>query len=343
MPFRPARAPRSRAHYASGVYRFRVARILARRAPGIAVRLPRVRPVRSVQRAPLQSPQAVARPVCRDAQREHRVERRALRVSRRLGARGSFVRPARQCGRHAEVRRRRYRLYMGQRSATAHALARPHRVRAARARLHDEAPRRRARAARNRCGPGLAGGYRVPRAARRDRHRAVAGTELRRRPPFDSERPAQLLGLQPDFVFCAGAAISLALGLGRVQDDGLAHARGRHRSHPRRRLQPYRRGQRTRADAQLQRHRQQVVLPARERPTLLRRQHRLRQRSRSRASERPQDGGRLVALLGERDARRRIPLRPRNDARARPTTTTSVRTATFSRHSSKIQSCHASK
>ena len=55
----------------------------------------------------------------------------------------------------------------------------------------------------------------------------------------------------------------VAAGRGaRVQDDGAGAARRRHRGHPRRRLQPHRRRQSARADAVAARHRQRVVLPA---------------------------------------------------------------------------------
>ncbi len=216
MPVRSSRPARSRAHRASGVHRFRVARILARRAPRAAVRLPRLRTVRSGKRPSLQPPQAIARSVCRHGHRRYRLERRALRLSGRIAARRPFVRPSRQRRRYAEVRRRRHGVHLGTGSAAAHALARFDRIRAARARLHHEAPRRPARTARKLRRPCLTGSDRVPLATRRHRDRAFARTKLRRRPAFDSKRPAQLLGLQPDFVLCAIAAVSVATGLGRV-------------------------------------------------------------------------------------------------------------------------------
>ena len=64
----------------------------------------------------------------------------------------------------------------------------------------------------------------------------------------------------------------------RVQGDGQGAARGRHRGHPRRRLQPHRRGQPDGPDAVLPRHRQRRLLPARRRrPGALLRHHRHRQ------------------------------------------------------------------
>ena len=88
------------------------------------------------------------------------------------------------------------------------------------------------------------------------------------------------------------------------------HRRG-HRGHPRRGLQPHRRGQPPRPDAVVPGHRQPGLLPARRRrPAALLRHHRHRQQP-----QRPPprvaaaDHG-LAAVLGHRDARRRVPVRP---------------------------------
>ena len=110
-----------------------------------------------------------------------------------------------------------------------------------------------------------------------------------------------------------------------VQGDGQGDARRRHRGHPRRRLQPHRRGQPPRPDAELQGHRQRGLLPPRRgRPALLHGLHRHRQHpQRAPPALGAADHG-LAALLGHRDARRRLPLRPRRDAwRASSTTSTS--------------------
>ena len=243
LPLRPARAARGRADRAARVYRFDLARLPARRSPGFALRLSRVRTVRSSQRPPLQPPQAAARSVRGDGDRRRGVERRPLRVSRRLAAGRSLVRPARQRRRDAEMRRRRYGVHVGQRSSAAHALARPRHLRNARARLYDEASRRRTGTPRNDGRTLVAGGHRVSDAPRRQRDRTAAGAEFRRRPQSHRKRSAQLLGLQPALIFRAGAALSLARRSRRVQDDGQAHARSGHRSDSRRRLQSHRRGQ----------------------------------------------------------------------------------------------------
>ena len=159
--------------------------------------------------------------------------------------------------------------------------------------------------------------HRISLAPRRQRSRTASGAQLRRRPVSRRERLAQLLGLQSDFVLCSESAVSIATGSGRVQDDGFALARCRNRSHSRRRLQPYGGRQRARADAEFSRDRQQVVLPAgRDQRAPLYRLHRLRKLAEPRSSVRAEDGDRLAALLGARDARRRLSFRSRNDARA---------------------------
>ena len=104
----------------------------------------------------------------------------------------------------------------------------------------------------------------------------------------------------------------------RVQGDGEGAPPRRDRGDPRRRLQPHRRERPPRADARLPRDRQRRLLPARRRPAPLRRLHRHRQHARHHAPERPAPRARLAALLGHRVPCRRLPLRPRRDARARP-------------------------
>ena len=95
-----------------------------------------------------------------------------------------------------------------------------------------------------------------------------------------------------------------------------AHARGGHRGDPRRRLQPHRRGQPPGAHDRVPRHRQLRVLPPRgEGPPVLHRLHRHRELAeRAEPALAAADHGQ-PALLGHRDARRRVPLRPRGDPR----------------------------
>ena len=115
-----------------------------------------------------------------------------------------------------------------------------------------------------------------------------------------------------------------------VQVDGQVDARRRHRGDPRRGLQPHRRGQPPRPDAELQGHRQPGVLPARRgRPALLHGLHRHRQLPQRPAPPLPAADHGLPALLGHRDARRRLPVRPRR--RRWPASST---TSTGSRRSS---------
>ena len=105
----------------------------------------------------------------------------------------------------------------------------------------------------------------------------------------------------------------------RVQDAGQDAARGGPRGHPRRRLQPHVRGRPRRADALLPRPRQRGLLPARpRRPGALRRHDRHVEHAERRPARGPAAHHGLAALLGHRDARRRLPLRPRRDARPRP-------------------------
>ena len=115
--------------------------------------------------------------------------------------------------------------------------------------------------------------------------------------------------------FRARSASALGLVAGRVQDDGQTPSRSRHRSDYRRGVQSHRRGQSSRSYALVARDRQQELLSSRRRP-LLRRLHGLRQYAQSRASAYPADGHRLAALLGQRDARRRLSFRSRTGARA---------------------------
>jgi hypothetical protein len=89
-------------------------------------------------------------------------------------------------------------------------------------------------------------------------------------------------------------------------------ARGRHRGDPRRGLQPHRRGQPPRAHAVLPRA--STTRPTTASPTTrqraLHRLHRHRQQPEHAAPPRAAADHGLAALLGDRDARRRLPLRP---------------------------------
>ena len=84
-----------------------------------------------------------------------------------------------------------------------------------------------------------------------------------------------------------------------------------HRGDPRRRLQPHRRGQPPGPDPVDEGHRQRRLLPpGGRRPPLLLRHHRHRQQPQRGPPAHPAADHGLAALLGDRDARRRVPLRP---------------------------------
>ena len=104
----------------------------------------------------------------------------------------------------------------------------------------------------------------------------------------------------------------------RVPRPGQGAAPGRHRGHPRRRLQPHRRGQRAGADRVVPRHRQPHVLSARpEQPRRVRELQRRRQHVQRESPAAAEVHRRLPAILGGGDARRRLPVRRRLDSRAR--------------------------
>ena len=133
--------------------------------------------------------------------------------------------------------------------------------------LHPGVP---AGAARHLRRPGLHGRDRAPDRPRRHGGRAAARPPARRRRVPALAGPRQLLGLQhPRLLRPARRLLGRGPGRaarrpgGRVQGDGEGAARGRPRGHPRRRLQPHRRGQPPRPDAVLPRHRQPGLLPAR--------------------------------------------------------------------------------
>ena len=169
-------------------------------------------------------------------------------------------------------------------------------------------------------GAGLRAGDPPPDVARRHGRRADAGAPPRRRPaPRRSAACANYWGYNtlsffaPDLRY-ASSALAARRGA-RVQDDGARAARRRPRGDPRRRLQPHGRREPPRADAVAARHRQRVVLPAAaERPALLPGLHRLRQHAEHAQPARAAADHGQPALLGAGDARRRVPLRPRERA-----------------------------
>ena len=178
-------------------------------------------------------------------------------------------------------------------------------------------PGRAREAARHLRRPGLRGGHRAPARPGRHRRRAAAGAPSRRRPAPGREGAGELLGLQHARLLRPGAALrrrraSPRDAVQRVQDDGPRAARGRHRGHPRRGLQPHRRGQPARARrCRLRGIDNAALLPAvARRPALLHGLHRLRQHAQHAAPARAAAHHGQPALLGAGDARRRLPLRP---------------------------------
>ena len=196
------------------------------------------------------------------------------------------------------------------------ALGRHGHLRAARQGLHHAA----SRTSRRSCAaptPGLAhpAAIELPDVARRHRGRAAADPPLRLRAAPAAARLRQLLGLQLDGLlrpargrtrrahgnqvreFKAMVRALHAAGIEVILDVVYNHTAE---------------GAPGRPDAVLPRHRQRLVLPAgRRRPVALRRLHRLRQHLRPAPAVPAAADHRLAALLDHRDARRRIPLRPR--------------------------------
>ena len=167
--------------------------------------------------------------------------------------------------------------------------------------------------------PRLRGEDPAPAASGDQRGRAAAGARTLQRGPSPGARAHELLGVQLARVLRPGTLLQHPLvrrlpGL-RVQDHGARAAPRRDQGHPRRRLQPHRGRERAGPNPVAARHRQPDLLRARRtrraaRPLLLE-LHRHRQRPRRRAAGGdPPDHG-LAALLGLRDARGRLPLRPR--------------------------------
>ena len=229
-------------------------------------------------------------------------------------------------GAHAARRRHQPVLRLGGRPPPQHPLQREPDLRGPREGAHPAAPGDPRGAARHVRRPGAPGDHQPPHQARRDGDRADAGAPVRARQHAGGEGAAQLLGLQhPRLLRAAPGVLQRRRRRGQdrpagagVQADGALDARGRHRGDPGRRLQPHGGGQPPRPDAELQGHRQPVVLPpdGGRRPLLhgLHGYGELPQRAP--AALAAADHG-LAALLGDRDARRRLPLRPRGHAGAR--------------------------
>ncbi len=248
----------------------------------------------------------------------------------RFGVRLHDWRPARRSvARYARQRRVRLArggdrsgVHVGRRSPAAHAVAQDGHLRDAREGVQQAASERARAAARHLRGAHDRGGDRAPAAARRHRRRADARAPPRLRSAPGRARPVELLGLQHAGVLRARHPVCL-VGIARavrprVQADGEGAAQRGARGDPGRGLQPHRGREPSRADAVAARRGQPVVLPARaRRHAVLPGLHRLRQHA-----EHAQPAGAAAhhgqpAVLGPRHARRRLPVRPREHARAR--------------------------
>ena len=245
-----------------------------------ALRLSRPRPLRAAARPSLQSAQAAARSLCAPPHRRAaQWPTRCYGYRVQLAARRPVLRPPRQRAGHAEGRRRR-------RDASTGRDDRPPSVpwsdtviyeahlRGLTMLRQDMRPAR----ARHLRRPRRPGGHRPSAAAR---HHAV---ELLPIHAFVQDRHLLEKGLRNYWGYnthrLLRARAALPLGRHARRD---AHRRappacGRHRGHPRRGLQPHRRGQRARADAVVPRPRQCQLLPAAARQSApLRQRHRHRQ------------------------------------------------------------------
>ena len=280
-----------------------------------ALRLPRARPLGPREGAALQPQQAAPRPL----RQGHRGRDRLGPLPVRLRLRGPRV-PQRPGLRPAHDPRRGDQpvLRLGGRPHARDPLQRVGHLRGPRQGPHRAAPRRPRGPARDLRRTGAPRGHQPPQAPRHHRDRADAGPPVRAGQHPAREGPAQLLGLQHPRL--PGPARGVRrhrrprpAGPG-VQVDGQVDAPGGHRGHPRRGLQPHRRGQPPRPHAELQGHRQPGVLPPRRgRRAVLHGLHGHREHPQRAAPALPAADHGLAALLGHRDARRRLPLRPRRD------------------------------
>ncbi len=259
-----------------------------------------------------------------------------LRLPAGQRPRGSLVRPARQRPRHAQMRRGRRRLYLGRRPAARRALGRDDHLRDPRAR-HDHAPPGGARAAaRHVRRPRPSGGDRPSGQARHHRDRADADAGLRPGPA--SARP----GSQPTTGATTRSASSRrSSAIWRAARSANSRPWSSASTTPASRsswtsstITPPRAttsARRCRSAASTTRP-TTVCMPDNPRfyvdDTGMRQHHQHEPRARAGA------GHRFAALLGRADARRRLPLRPRHDARARGAAA-SIRTAASSTRSGR--------
>ncbi|MNZ29698.1 hypothetical protein D3C78_469520 [compost metagenome] len=311
MPVRCQRRNRAGAHRPARIHRRDLAWLPARCPPGAGLRLPGARPLRARRRAPLQPQQAADRPLRQATGGQAALVGVAVRLRDRLEGRRPQLRRTRQRRLRAQVQGDRPGLHLGRAATHAHPLGQHPDLRGPPAR-HQHAP------------PGGAGGLarHLRRADERRaaaahplpggiRHRVAAGARLPQRQAPAGKGHEQLLGLQQHRLLRAPPRLPRQRPGQRVQGNGRPPARRRPGADPRRGLQPHRRGQRAGPDPEHARHRQRHLLPTGTRqPALLHQRLRHRQYPRPQPPLRAADGHRFPALLGRRDARGRLPLRP---------------------------------
>ena len=233
------------------------------------------RAVRPGGRSPVRPEQAAARPVREIIRRRLHFRPGAVLLRlRRRRPQGRHVDhrhspDGRLAGPHHDQRGDQSLLRLGVRPCTTHPVPRDSHLRSARQGPDTDPSRRPRRTSGHLRRPGPPGDHRTPQVAQRHRARIDAGAPVPARRAATGSGPAKLLGLQHIWVLRTALPVLVEpTGRrrgGRVQDDGAQPARGGHRGHSRRRLQPHRRRQPPGPDDQLPRHRQQGLLPARRR------------------------------------------------------------------------------
>ncbi len=163
---------------------------------------------------------------------------RAIAGERHMGSGGARARRGLGPVRPA-IHRARRAVRLGRRPTPTDPARRHDRLRDARQGLHEAASRRAPGTPRDVRRPGAPGRGRTPGAARGDRRAAAAGAPVRPRPGARRARAAQLLGLSVDRILRAAQRVRVGR---RLQVDGQGAARRGTGGHPRRRLQPHRRG-----------------------------------------------------------------------------------------------------
>ncbi len=292
--------------------RLRLALLPAEHRTRPVLRLPGARPPRPGPGAAMQPEQAASRPL----RQGHRRPLRLGPVAVRLQLRRARQSQRRRLGRaDAEVRRDQPVLRLGGRPPAAARVRRQRDLRGARQGAHRAASGHPGGPARNLLGHRASGDHRPPEGAGGHGNRADARASLRQRLHPDRQGALELLGLQHDRLLRPGQQVLGQHHAGRagagVQGHGAGPARGGYRGDPRRRLQPHRRGQPHGAHAELPRYRQRRLLPpGRRRQAVLHGLHRDGQQPQRRSPALAAADHGLPPILGDRNARRRIPVRP---------------------------------